>query len=71
MASNDRIKLERIGKDLAGIGLWSNFLSYPYISLEEQRKTTKGVLHGVRSPGRELNPGPLKNKVASLTDRDV
>jgi hypothetical protein len=42
---------------------------YTGIRLEGLKKTTKPLRQDSRSPGRDLNPGPLKYKAGVLTAR--
>jgi hypothetical protein len=48
---------------------WPNLIYYPGIYLQELRKPTKDLSQGNRSPGRDLNAGPLKYEAAVLTTR--
>jgi hypothetical protein len=46
-----------------------NLRQYSGIFVEGLRKTTKNFSHDSRSPGRDLNPGPLEYKAEVLTTR--
>jgi hypothetical protein len=48
---------------------WPNLRYYPGIFLKRLRKTTKNFSQDSRSPGREMNPGPLEYEAGMLTIR--
>jgi hypothetical protein len=41
---------------------WSDLSYYPRICLKRLRKTMNNLSHDIRSPGRDLSPGPLENE---------
>jgi hypothetical protein len=48
---------------------WTNSRYYPGICLEGLRKTMKNLSQDSRSPGRDLNPGPLEYEAGVVTTR--
>jgi hypothetical protein len=48
---------------------WPNLRYYPDICLEGLRKKTKNLSQFIRSPGRDLNPGPPEYEAEVLTTR--
>jgi hypothetical protein len=56
-------------KDFEGGGRGLILRYYPSIRLEGLRKITKSLSQDSRSPGRDLNPGPLEYEAEVLTTR--
>jgi hypothetical protein len=57
------------GKGFGTKRSWPNFWYSPGIRLENLRKTTKNIIEGNWSPGRDLNPGPPEFEAGVLTTR--